>query len=129
MSYNVDSTEILSGELFIRVADLDKWRLRQNGLPEVSFIECFDECLSYIQGMEWYKINKFWWYGEGSGNAYHETLPAIIADLRGEAEIVFTWEGGDFVSGLRIKDRKATEHNKVGYTFVDEGKPFGGIEA
>lgn len=55
------------------------------------------------------ELENLWWYGEGSGNR-HEFLVKVVAPLiKGEVEAIFTWEGGDSVSGLAIKDGKVIE--------------------
>jgi hypothetical protein len=58
------------------------------------------------------RLPHFWWYGEGSCGTYPEIIEEFAADLKGEADILFIWESGE-VSGIRIKNGKATEHQVI----------------
>lgn len=56
------------------------------------------------------KLKNLSWYGEGSGRAYEDHFIKDVAPLiHGRVDAIFTWEGGDSVTGLRIKDGVATE--------------------
>jgi hypothetical protein len=52
----------------------------------------------------------FWWGGMSSNEFYYRTLPLIAADLEGDADVLFTWEGGDSHTIVRFKDGRAVEH-------------------
>lgn len=129
MSYNIDHIEVLSGALSIRVADLRRLR---RALKETAPKNCFlDDLASKLEKIDeppkemTIDSARFWWHGEGSGNSYSDVfLPAVVPCLRGTADLVLTWEGGDSVSGLRIADGKATEC-KVVQTLAprDEAQP------
>jgi hypothetical protein len=55
-------------------------------------------------------IPRFWWCGESSGNRYHDVeWDAFIALTEGEADLILFWEGGDFVTGARIRDGVVSE--------------------
>ncbi len=115
MSYNIDTIHVLSGQLSLRAADARKLVRDESG-PEDCFIEDLEDI---VHGDEVPKIidldmNNFRWRGEGSGNSWEEYfLPDVVPLLRGEAELVVVWEGGDSFGGIRIKNGKATEHEVV----------------
>lgn len=50
------------------------------------------------------------WTGEGSGSAHEMMRDEVLPLTKGEAEIVFVWEGGDDFLGLRVRDGVVTEH-------------------
>jgi len=114
VSYNIDSTEILSGSLTIAVSDLLRLHAELRSVPEVNFI---GEMKARYDGLdekpEEMHLPSFWWCGECSGTSYDKLLSDIIPCLRGKADIVLTWEGGDSVSGLRIEDGKCIECDVV----------------
>jgi hypothetical protein len=63
-------------------------------------------------------IPRLAWCFTGSGYTFDRVLlKKIVPHLQGEAEIVYIWERGDSLTGLRIKDGKAQKCN-VSYTLV-----------
>jgi len=114
MSYNVDTAEIIRGELRMRMESYRAWLVRDNELPEMHpfhfeesvLVEHLDEGRKFV-------FEDFWWGGVGSGARYYEILPLIAADLEGDADVLFTWEGGDSHTVVRFKDGKAVEHEAV----------------
>lgn len=51
---------------------------------------------------------RIWWGSDGSGSLEH-VLREVLAEFDGEADLVLTWEGGDSISGLKLRDHKVTE--------------------
>lgn len=123
MSYNIDTVKVLSMDLKISKENWLKWNASSSEddfyLPECNFIEELKS--DDFDGDGFAKLKRFAWSYSGSGGAYGETLANVIADLIGEAELVFTWEGGDSIHGLRIKDGKAFEH-ELEYMLIGEGR-------
>jgi hypothetical protein len=109
MSYNIDSTEYLSGgplRIHQDVVDMANSELEYR-LPEGCFI--FD-----LGGPPntWHDITHPSWVGEGSGNE-EDTFKYLLSQTKGSADILLTWEGGDSFSGLRVVDGTVTEHRVV----------------
>jgi len=92
MSYNIDSVEVVHGELRI---DGDRFRRWSEDNPPDTWPECFEGL--YIHGD---KVDRIHWCGEGSGRMEDELRSFIGRACVGAAEIVLYWEGGDSVSGL-----------------------------
>lgn len=59
------------------------------------------------------KLLNLWWYGERSGRAWDLLVKVVAPEIRGEVEAVFTWEGGNPATGLKIKDGEVTECDVV----------------
>lgn len=112
MSYNVDSTEIISGELRMDPVKA-AWFVANHAadLPECEFLTEHAK-----RGPEIESLANAWWYGEGSGSSWKLYLEAL-ALTEGAAEIVATWEGGDSFSGLRVRNGVVTEMD-VKFTLV-----------
>ncbi len=116
MSYNITTSDYLSGQLSISEDNLIKARRTfKDKLPECNFIEELDQG-EPINGV--YVIKNFWWYGEGSGYATGECLEKILAMTTGTAEIILTWEGGDSITGLKVMDG-VTAKQRVKQIFED----------
>ena len=101
MSYNIDHIECLKIEAWMRPADVI--RLRDTlDFPEDNFLEDLEEVEQYPDRVPLTKLN---WRGEGSGNSYYNVfLKEVAPCIQGEVEAIVVWEGGDAISGLRIKD-------------------------
>jgi hypothetical protein len=112
MSYNIDSTEYLSGVLSISLGD---WRRLADDLsgelPELTFLN--EQDISHGEDHVVVPIEKFWWSGAGSGRSVDLFVEHVAPHLIGEADILLTWEGGDSFSGWRIRDGKVTAHEVV----------------
>jgi hypothetical protein len=112
VSYNVDTAEIVRGELRMRHESYLAWREREEELPEIHpFHE--DDSIEQLDEDRRFVFQDFWWGGIRSSEFYYETLPLIAADLEGDADVLFTWEGGDSHTIVRFKDGKAVEHKVV----------------
>jgi len=114
MSYNVDSTDILSGALTMKAGKILVWRARRDELPEICPLDDLpsDEALRQHLDAD-VPLSTFWWAGQFSGSSYQDVLGEFVADTQGAADILFTWESGDSFSGIRIKDGKFAEHKVV----------------
>ncbi len=125
MSYNIDDFKVLSGQLGIRAADVRKLRkeYKDNGPCNETFV---DDLFEIIDGEEDppkvidIDMNSFRWTGEGSGSTFDYFRENIVPMLRGFADVVIIWEGGDSITGLRIKDGVATEMD-VEHRLVPKG--------
>jgi hypothetical protein len=109
MSYNIDHVECLMLKAKIKATKLYELLVLHGGeLAEGNFLEDHSHDVPDQDG--YIKLKKLSWHGEGSGNSFHETfMKLIVPHIEGEVEAVLTWEGGDSVSGLHIKDGVATE--------------------
>ena len=134
MSYNIDSVDALVLDAWMYALDVARV-IDQYGdeCPEVNFLDALkDVTLSFLNvarpigdpgGFSWYgtagvgeriALKSFCWYGAGSGHSYTDVLIKYIAPLiHGRVEAVFTWEGGDSLTGLIIEDGKVTECDVV----------------
>ncbi|MBX3203211.1 MAG: hypothetical protein KF894_34120 [Labilithrix sp.] len=131
MSYSIDRVEVLGGQLSIRVVDLVRLRHEhRESLPEHNFIVAAVEQLAALDYVDELPLvmKHFKWCGTWSGNSYEEVfLAEVVPCLRGRAELVFTWERGDYISGLIIEDGKATECD-VKHVLVPRGAQEGGTQ-
>lgn len=101
MSYNIDSVRALSSTL--RISKKNAKKAAKLELPELHPLD------DLVFGDDGYAPVDFGWSGECSGNLYTETLPKFVKLIEGDADLVFTWEGGDSHTGMRIRSGKAVE--------------------
>ncbi len=119
MSYNIDSSNTLTLDAWMRAADVVAFRRElSDELPEchllVPMIAAAEEALVRGEVDARIRIEKFWWYGEGSGRAWGDVfIPSIAPKIMGLVEGILTWEGGDSFSGFRIRDGVFTAHEVV----------------
>ena len=119
MSYNIDSIDILEGSVTITLAQCYKvTRLVDETaeedkvyFPECHFIEeLIDKAGSDADLNEPIEVERFWWYGEGSGHSWERLFkPYVVQELKGRIVGVCTWEGGDSHSGFIIEEGEYTE--------------------
>ena len=103
MSYNVDSSEYISGKLSIKRKDL--YELYAKYVRSICEI-CFLQELNPVGDLnEILPINEkdICYGGEGSGRFYADYLTCLEKTI-GEAKILFTWEGGDSRSAIYVKN-------------------------
>ncbi len=113
MSYNVDRTKILTGELWLS-REGRAW-LERRSLPkepkEDSELPEKRPRYGDIQRDDLARITHFAWGGENSGNAVEcGAFRKMLSFTRGSADILLTWEGGDSFSGYRVADGVVTRH-------------------
>jgi len=111
MSYDVDSAEIIRGELRMRVEHYRAWRARADELPEIHpFHQEESELSEMLDENRRFVFEDFWWGGIRSNEFYYKTLPLLAADIEGDADVLFTWEGGDSHTIVRFRAGQAVEH-------------------
>jgi hypothetical protein len=113
MATNIDSVEVLSGDVGIKAGDVVRL-VEEETLPECSFLEDMESrARSAIveHGPNYVlPIKDFWWYGEGSGRDYYAVfLPRVAPCLVGKADLLFFWEGGNGTTGIRVDAGTVTE--------------------
>lgn len=109
MSYNIDSVSTLVLDAYMLAKDVRRlYQKYDGGMAEIHFLEDMEgpaeTALAAGDPDRKIPLKGLQWYGEGSGNSYDETLPKIAKKIMGTVEAIFTWEGGDAVSGVRIED-------------------------
>ena len=112
VSYNIDSTTVICCEAKMKATDVARLlRKHADDLPESHFL---DEMADKSDDDGFVAVDKrFWWSGEGSGNAFDFLVKKVAPLIVGMVEVIFTWEGGRSHSGLRIVDGKVTKHEVV----------------
>lgn len=120
MSTNISKIDIVQS-LGFRIARTKVERLREEFADSTPDSSVFDQCLDRrdfatftpgLNGDELIYLHGFWWHGECSG-WYEDALVELLAEFEGEADLVLTWEGGEFFTGLRLRDGTVTRHEVV----------------
>jgi hypothetical protein len=129
MSYNIDHIEPL-GPLDLSIMAKDVVRLLRkyrDDMPESTFLDDLEdmalEALESDDPKRLLKLKHFWWSGECSGHAYEFLQETVAPLLHGRAELVFTWEGGDSVSGLIVDNGDVIECDVVQKLVPKGAKP------
>lgn len=130
MSYNIDSVTCLKLEAWMYSQDIRRFLEDDEegriSLAEGNFLTEISQKSLQKDDVK-IKLPNLWWYGEFSGTSYKEVLIKQIAPLiHGEVDAVLTWEGGDSVSGLRIKDG-VVEEMDVEYVLVPKKEKKRGV--
>jgi hypothetical protein len=60
-----------------------------------------------------YLIEHPHWYGEGSGSRWDTLIKKVLPRTLGRADIIYCWEGGEWYTGIRVRDGVVTEHEVV----------------
>ena len=114
MSYNINSSEYLSGgPLKIsrgkarEILDEIGWDEGSGEIAECNFLDELDLNPKLDQD-ELLEIKSPWWSGEHSGGTYGVLQKRVLPHTKGTAIILFTWEGGDSRTALRVADGKVT---------------------
>lgn len=109
MSTNITATEVLGESTLTltgkQVAEFRKLR----DLPE---IHPFEDLPKRLQADKDYDLDPKW-QSTWSGNSFDVLKERILPATRGSADIVYTWEGGEFHTGIRVRDGVVTEHEVV----------------
>lgn len=108
MSYNIDHIEVLHSKDFSVDEDVF-YALKGKYEDEAPEINLFEE--ARVQDGRVY-LDDVTWSCSGSGNS-EPILKKILSKFDGELDLILTWEGGDSVSGLRLRNHKVTEHDVV----------------
>lgn len=117
MSYNIDTVHIIdSKNPWMSKKDYDKFkRAREQGdkeYPEDCFLDnVVKHGPQYKDHSDRVPILNVNWRGEGSGWSYDFLKKEILTKVHGQLDLVFVWEGGDSISGLRVVNGKVTEHD------------------
>jgi len=108
MSYNISTIEYIGpGRLTITATDLGRAMIELRGkAPEGSFID--DTMKLRVLSSDVLEVTRVDWCGEGANKV--EELRAALSHTQGLADLLIIWEGGDSISGLRVKDGEVTEH-------------------
>lgn len=136
MSYNIDSVDTISGQLFLTPAAALalKIKIGESELPESNILDDSgflgegDEGEPQLDD-DYYgedKENtpvavKVSWSGTYSGRSYEHLVEKVLPATTGSADLIFYWEGGDSFSGLRVVEGVVTKHEVV-MTLGDEEK-------
>ena len=116
MGYNIDSADILKSDNFrLSEHQFKEWKLAEcEGtleIAEINFLESVKYQAKLMDG--WYVYHNFSWGGCWSGHGYEVLKKEFLPYFKGSADIIFTWEGGNSHSGLRVVDGKVTEHEVI----------------
>jgi hypothetical protein len=112
MSYNISHCETLKCDAWISSEDVEEiLKHEDEWLPEMNFMQ--DVKPFQVAKAGKYVIKEFEWCGTCSGYFWDKLLLNIAPKIHGTIEAVVTWEGGDSVSGLRIKDGKVSQPKVV----------------
>lgn len=139
MSYNIDTCKTLRSTLTLSRENYQKIISEMyRDLPESSFINNLNDIYRPFKYMisiyppqppekvpeipEKINIDRLNWCGEGSGYTFETLLlQKIVPLLEGSGEVVFVWEGGDYLSGLQI-DNGSYQECHVGYVLTPKVK-------
>lgn len=109
MSYNISMIKVLSGDILMSQEKYLAWESKTEDLPESN---PFDENRPVNEEGKVSLINgeSFYWSGEFSGTSYNNgTFKKVIGDTEGYAELLFIWEYGDTIEGVKVKDGRFWE--------------------
>lgn len=107
MSTNV-SVSYLDGALFIDsgIARALLHSLGERGLlAECNFLD-----YGLAEGEGTVEIKNPAWHGEGSGRQLDTLLTKILPRTSGTADLLVTWEEGDWFTGIRVEAGVVTKH-------------------
>lgn len=109
MSYNVDTIDVVAGELTITKMNLMRAQsaVPQEDRPEVCWL---DE--TEVDWRSYRTPVRLTWEGEGSGPTWLAFKRSLLF-TSGQADLVVCWEGGDSYTGLRVNNGLVTEHEVI----------------
>ena len=109
MSYNIGNSRIIGGRGVTLTGRQIMAFLRELDLPEDNML--FEHAKDRLDPDADYPVDGSWG-GESSGATYNTLLLAtILPATKGNVEIVYTWEGGDSFSGVRVVNGRVTKHS------------------
>ncbi len=117
MSYNVDTIDYISGKLYIERGKALVLSLEhKDDVPEGNLFDALD--LDHTKDQkEKLPIERVRWCSEGSGSSF-DTFKEILKATTGDADLLVVWEGGDSITGLRVRNGKV-EEAKVKHVLED----------
>lgn len=113
MSYNIDTVESNVIDAWMTARDVVELS-DECELPSGSFLEEMQSAalvaLKEGDPNRRLPLPSLEWRGEWSGRSFQEVLQErVVPKIRGRAEAILIWEGGDSVSGLLVNDGKFAE--------------------
>jgi hypothetical protein len=109
MPTNINTHQIVAGGL-LTLTGRQIMSLRaahEDEFPEGCFFYGLPENLEQATAYEFAPS----WRGTGSGRTYDDLLIAkILPQTKGSVDIIYTWEGGEWFSGVRVRDGVVTRH-------------------
>jgi hypothetical protein len=111
MSYNIDTDYALTIKAHMTAKSIRTlFKAHCRNLPEDNFLENLHDSLTGDEeDSDLIPLKNVTWRCTGSGRTYEAIfIKKICPHIKGEVEVVFTWEGGDSQTGLRIRDGKVT---------------------
>ena len=120
MSTNIDSHEVVAGDGLTLMGRQIVGLLAtlEGELPEDHLLSDYID--EEVEMDKVYEVDPNWRCSR-SGNSYDVLLEKVLTETRGSADIVYTWEGGEFFTGVRVLDGVVTRHEVV-MTLGDEIK-------
>ncbi len=109
MSTNIDSHEVIAGDgLTLTGRQIVSLLATLEGdLPGDHLLSDFSD--EEVEMDKVYEV-KPTWRSTWSGNSYDTLLKKVLPETQGSADIVYTWEGGDFFTGVRVVNGVVTQH-------------------
>lgn len=115
MPYNIDNVETKVLDAWIEAVHVLRL-LKYKGLPENCFLRDMKQAAYAAIALGKHDapiaLPNFWWAGQRSGTSW-PLLDDIASFIHGHVEAIITWEGGDDVTGIIIKDGVITECDVV----------------
>jgi hypothetical protein len=108
MSYAITGCKVLHLDAYISKQDFNNLYMEyENEIPEDNFLDDLKGKKADENGL--IKLERFSWTGSYSGHSYSKSLPKIVEKIKGDIEVMFTWEHGDSFTGMMIHDGVITE--------------------
>lgn len=115
MSTNITAVEVLHVDNFRLPKKIWEEWCQKDDQGTLERAECsFLDLEPKYKEDEFYYFTNFAWSGIGSGNNFEHLIEYFLPHFKGEAHLVFIWEGGNMgEDGVRVKDGKVTFHDIV----------------
>jgi hypothetical protein len=107
MSYNISGVVVLSADAVMTgddVSELLELAERADMRPEGCFLDFIEH-----PRVDEVRLKSLAWCGGGSGNSYEFFVENVLPRVRGRADLLVIWEGGDRVDGLLVRDGVVTQ--------------------
>lgn len=117
MSYNITSCRATLTHARILKSDIDAILVADKAthgrplLPGTNFVEVHQHFEPDAEG--YVNLRSAEWSGDWSGHCTDFLKEEVLPKVRGRIEFTFTWEAGDFFSGLIVEDGVVTECDVV----------------